>query len=39
MNAKTASPTILLAEEEQFARTLDRGMALLDKHIAAFVPG
>ena len=25
---------ILLAEEERFARTLDRGMALLDRHIA-----
>ena len=29
---------ILLAEEERFARTLDRGMALLNKHIAAFGP-
>ena len=26
---------ILLAEEERFARTLDRGMALLDRHIAS----
>ena len=26
--------TILLAEEERFARTLDRGMVLLDRHIA-----
>ena len=36
---------ILLAEEERFARTLDRGMALLDRHIgnldgdAAAIPG
>ena len=35
---KDSIAAILLAEEEQFARTLDRGMALLDKHIAAFVP-
>ena len=31
---KGSIATILLAEEERFARTLDRGMALLDKHIA-----
>ena len=35
---KDSIAAILLAEEERFARTLDRGMALLDKHIAAFVP-
>ena len=35
---KDSIATILLAEEERFARTLDRGMALLDKHLAAFVP-
>ena len=31
---KDSIATILLAEEERFARTLDRGMSLLDKHIA-----
>ena len=31
---KDSIAAILLAEEERFARTLDRGMALLDKHIA-----
>ena len=40
---KDSIAAILLAEEERFARTLDRGMALLDKHIAttgrARIPG
>ncbi len=31
---KDSIAAILLAEEERFARTLDRGMALLSKHIA-----
>ena len=31
---KDSIAAILLAEEERFARTLDRGMALLNKHIA-----
>ena len=31
---KDSVAAILLAEEERFARTLDRGMALLNKHIA-----
>ena len=31
---KDSIAAILLAEEERFARTLDRGMALLDRHIA-----
>ena len=34
---KDSIATILLAEEERFARTLDRGMALLDKHLATTV--
>ena len=35
---KESIAAILLAEEERFARTLDRGMALLNKHIAAVGP-
>ncbi len=34
---KDSIAAILLAEEERFARTLDRGMTLLDKHIATTV--